>query len=248
MSTYTPVSNTLHLNRRWHQHSSFQFAKTDNVVPVYLNEIMDIMHILPLAFVQQPEGFTLVTVMGLRGGENLLVSQDHQWLCHYIPAVYRFKPFQMFATQESTVLCIESSMISDSDEGEAFFSNDGQLSPIVQSIMQTMISCNSTQQLQQVLCQVLHKYDLIVPWTITIDDGKDQQPLTGLYRINEDALNALEDQAFLEVRAAGALPVVYAQLLSMNNINHLSRLLSHRVQSETAQPDSEAGTFSFSGL
>ena len=43
-------------------------------------------------------------------------------------------------------------------------------------------------------------------------------PVEGLYRIDEAALNALPDDAFMPLRKTGALPLAYAQLLSMNQL------------------------------
>jgi hypothetical protein len=63
-------------------------------------------------------------------------------------------------------------------------------------------------------------------------------------------LNNLSDEAFLALRHAAALPVIYAQLLSMNNIQHLADLLKHRTHeiAEASKPKEEEGTFNFSGL
>lgn len=46
----------------------------------------------------------------------------------------------------------------------------------------------------------------------------------GLFRIDEDALNALDTEAFLQLRKMGALPLIYCQLLSIQNLQRLGPL------------------------
>ena len=47
--------------------------------------------------------------------------------------------------------------------------------------------------------------------------------MEGLYRIDEAALNALPDDAFLSLRKPGALPLAYAQLMSMSQFGKLQQ-------------------------
>ncbi|MCA1784939.1 MAG: SapC family protein, partial [Desulfobacteraceae bacterium] len=65
---------------------------------------------------------------------------------------------------------------------------------------------------------------LICEWPLKVKTREGEQPVTGLYMIDETKLNQMEDDAFLAVRSAGALPIAYAQLLSMGNIQVLGRL------------------------
>jgi len=45
----------------------------------------------------------------------------------------------------------------------------------------------------------------------------------GLYRIDEEALNVLPDEAFLPLRKTSALPLAYAQLFSINQLAMLPK-------------------------
>jgi hypothetical protein len=59
--------------------------------------------------------------------------------------------------------------------------------------------------------------------------------VTGLYRIDEAVLNALENEDFLTLRQSGALLVADAQLLSMNQIAVLKQLA--QIQTQFHEPD-----------
>jgi len=65
---------------------------------------------------------------------------------------------------------------------------------------------------------------LITPWELNLKQGEEVVPVTGLFRVDEAALNKLDDDDFLTLRKAGGLPVVYAQLLSMTQLTVLERL------------------------
>jgi hypothetical protein len=76
----------------------------------------------------------------------------------------------------------------------------------------------------QAAVDVLVAANLVQPWPLSIKQGEQNVPVTGLYRIDEAALNTLENEAFLTLRRSGALPVAYAQLLSMNQLVVLQQL------------------------
>ena len=68
-------------------------------------------------------------------------------------------------------------------------------------------------------------------------DGK-AAPVNGLFRIDEAALNALSDEAFLKLRHCGALTLAFAQMLSTGNVGLLGQL--GKLQGQAAQPASKA--------
>jgi hypothetical protein len=65
---------------------------------------------------------------------------------------------------------------------------------------------------------------VIVPWPMTVPVGNRNVTIEDLHRIDERALNALDDSTFLKLRRTSSLTVAYAQLLSMGQIGSLARL------------------------
>lgn len=57
-------------------------------------------------------------------------------------------------------------------------------------------------------------------------------PLDGLFRIDEAALNVLDDEAFLKLRKSSALPLAYLQLVSTGQIALFQQLI--RLQHQLA--------------
>ncbi|WP_426116487.1 SapC family protein [Pseudomonas sp. DSP3-2-2] len=251
--SYVPVSSEVHKDKRWLRHPSMAFAKKEIVTPIFVNELVDAIHTMPVAFVRHEDRFVLVAVMGLRTEENLLLTENNEWLGGaYIPLSYRARPFQLLEipdNKEQQVLCIEESNLTDGMLGEALFGEDNQIAEGVSKIFKLLTHYNTTRFLTEDICAALAEQGLIQPWELTVHDGETQQPLTGLYRIDETALNAITDEAFLALRKAAAFPVIYAQLLSMNNIVFLSQLLVKKTKKDSAKTEEAGGgTFSFAGL
>lgn len=249
MPTYIPISSEHHIEKRWKRHASIEFAKSDNVVPIYINELPEIIHYLPVAFVQNENSFILVAAMGLRASENLLVTGDNRWIGGYVPATYRFKPFKLLGNGNGNdkFICIEEEQISNDDSGDVFFAEDGKINGVIFEIMNVINHYESSSFLAKNIVETLVKYELLTPWNIMIGEGESEQAFTGLFQVNEQALNQLSDNDFIEVKKSGALSVIYAQLLSMNCIENLKNLLRLRIQEESRKIDS-GDTFSFLGI
>lgn len=255
MTNYVPISQDLHSNKRWVRHTSLSFAKADTVASVYVNELSPALQAMPIAFVKREEGFELVVVMGVRPGENLFVSGTGSWMAPYIPIIYRSSPFELWAThneENQEILCIDDTCIRSDDEGEPFFNDDGQITEAIRIVMDQVKSLNASRQLTQLICAALAEQNLIIPWPIVLDDGVKNRTVDGLYQIDETALNALSEDAFLSLRKVGAIPVAYCQLLSIINLNILAGLVQRPELYESAasleQKSTESDTFDFAGL
>ena len=63
---------------------------------------------------------------------------------------------------------------------------------------------------------------------IKLKSDQGEVPVEGLFRIDEQALNILDKDDFEEVRQAGALPLIYCQLLSMQHLLALAQFAAHK--------------------
>lgn len=250
---YVPISLESHGKKRWLRHTSLSFAKGDTATPLFANEIAEALQAMPIAFIRQNDRFTLVVVMGLRPGENLFVDENNAWQSKYLPVIYRSSPFELVPVQgqdDQTILCIDDKCISDTDEGEAFFSEAGDVSDNIINIFELLKKFNAFRTLTENICAVLSDLNLIAPWPLKLHDGNEELSVNGLYRVNEEALNELSDEDFLKARNTHALPLAYAQLLSMKNIDVLSELLRRKIQADASKVKPSFGndTFNFAGL
>lgn len=244
MPTIQAVSVARHATQRWQRPAHYAFAAQDAVAALVAHELPKAMLSAPVAFLATGggessvgSGFMLVAVQSFQPGKNLLVAPDGRWIGGYIPSAYRGYPFTLVAAPDGRqVLCVdEDSGLLGADAapgGEAFFAEASEASPnpsptpspAVAETLNFLNQIASNRPATQAICAVLHKHGLIQPWHLQVPTESGEQTIAGLFRIDEAALNQLGAQAWLELRDAGALPVAYCQLLSMQHVPKLVQL------------------------
>jgi hypothetical protein len=108
--------------------------------------------------------------------------------------------------------------------GEDFFDTDGTLSPASKPAMELLTQLHRSRQATDLAVSALAQAGVIKPWPIKVKSEQGEQPIHGLHRVDEAALAALPDEVFLKLRAASALPIAYAQLLSTGQLGIFAQL------------------------
>lgn len=229
-----PIRQATHAALTWRPSQNYKFAATSLIAPVAGEELAHVATQYALAFVagEQP---TLVSLLGLRQGQNLFVGPEGQWLVNYVPAVLRGYPFKLIpadAGQFALGYDEGSGLIAGEGEGEAFFNPEGQPTERIQQILQFLIGVHRGIEGLNRASAKLAEHGLLEAWPLKVRDGEEERPVNGLLRVNEAKLGQLEDAAFLDLRTSGALPVAYAQLLSMINMTNLAKLAQLHAQHE----------------
>ena len=242
MPQLVPITKQNHGSKSWTRFSSYTFASKDNLAPLAGAEIAKAVSALPMAFVKQQDRFFLAAVLSLTPGTNLFVAPDGRWLGKYIPSVFRGYPFQLAKAQgkDKLVLCVDegSDLVNDdSAAGEPFFDETGEVSRPVKEIMNFLNQVEQNRAATHLAVASLAEAGVIMEWPLKIQDKDQEKPVTGLYRIDETKLNSLEDEKFLKIRRAGALPIAYAQLFSMGNIQNFAQLAKAQEQMKEKTPD-----------
>ncbi|WP_442595323.1 SapC family protein [Parapusillimonas sp. JC17] len=236
MANLQAVSKERHAGKRWQRYSSYSFAAADAVAALVVQELPKACMSLPIGFISMEDRYVPVAVQGLAGGKNLFVAPDGRWLGGYVPASYRGYPFALANTEDGQqVLCVieDSGLISEL-EGEVFFDEGGQPSKAVSDVLNFLSQVAANRQATQNICAVLQKHELIQPWLIKLQTEAGEQTVQGLFRVDEAALNALSAEALDEVRKAGALPMVYCQLLSMQHLQKLGQLAQQHAAAQAS--------------
>jgi hypothetical protein len=235
MSQLTPISKQHHAEKSWKRFTTYTFAAKDNLVPLVAAETPKAVSSLPMAFARHQDRFLLVAVLSLIQGTNLFVSPTGQWLGRYVPSAFRGYPFRLAKAegQDDLILCVDedSGLVSENnDAGEPFFDGDGEIAQSVKGVLDFLNQVERNRMVTETAVTSLAEAGLITEWPLKIKDQEQEKPVTGLYRIDETKLNALGDDQFLKLRKAQALPIAYAQLLSMGNIQVFAQLAKARAQ------------------
>ncbi len=236
-----PISMETHRYKRLLPIPSYIFAKNQAIVPLVGAECAQAIHNFPIVFAKYGDAFVMMALLSLQPDNNLFVSQDGRWMGSYVPAVLRQYPFAIGLPAEGgdPVLCADSDsgLISDT-EGQPLFDMDGSPTEGLRKMMEFVTGIERNRAVTVRAVNALAKHDLIVPWELTIQQPQGPRQINGLFRVDEVALNALPDEAFLELRQASALPVVYAHLLSLSCIDVLVRLAAAQTSPPAAGPAS----------
>ncbi|MBP8936863.1 MAG: SapC family protein [Agrobacterium sp.] len=225
--TIIPVQYSTLGAKAWKPFSDYHFAAASAVAPLSAEEVAHAAHIYPLAFATG-EHSTLLAVLGLQPGRNLLVGENGRWITDYVPATFRAYPFKLIRIGEEQVALgydKSSGLLVDEGRGEAFFGPDGEPTQRIRDLLQFLVTFNRGQQTAAAFGGKLKDAGILEPWPLAIEEeGGRKITVQGLLRVNEQALGALDDAAFLELRQSGALMLAYAQLFSMANITSIGRL------------------------
>jgi len=228
MPKYVPISRTNHSGKTWNRAQTYGFAASQPVVPIVGLELATAAVNMPLGFIRQGENYHLVALLSFRQNSNLFIGPDGRWVGTYIPAAFRSYPFRLLRPEgsEQMMVCVdeESELLRDDDEGELFFDESGKPSELVSQIADFLQQYEANRLATDMAVKALADANVVLPWEIKVKDKDRELPVTGLYRIDETKMNALDDQTYLGLRKAGALGVAYAQIISMNRLEVLGRL------------------------
>jgi hypothetical protein len=234
MPKIAAVSKQRHAGKSWKRYISYDFVSKTNIAPLVGAEIAQAVSALPMAFVKTENTFSLVAVLSLIPGTNMFISRKGRWLGRYVPSAFRSYPFQIAKAQDrdDLILCVNeaSGLIQDNGGAESFFDNQGQLSRPVKDILHFLSKIEQNREITNRAVLALADLGIIIPWPLTVKEIDQEKPVAGLYRIDETKMNNLSDEQFLTLRKFQALPIAYAQLLSMENIQILARLAKAQEQ------------------
>ncbi|GAB1410814.1 SapC family protein [Desulfovibrionales bacterium] len=242
MSTIVPVSQDRHAGLRWKRPASYAFAARQTVAPLVAAELPKAVLMYPISFIEQEEKLIPVALLGVHAERNLFVAADGRWLAPYIPVIFRTQPFCLGKTEDGQqILCInEEQGLAHDGAGEDFFANN-QPTEAVAEVMHLLTQTEQNRLQTIAACTELLKYGVVHPWPITLKTGTEEKQITGLLKIDEAALNALDEDAFLALRRAGSLPIAYCQLVSMQHIAQLGKLAAaHELAAQHKPAPSQA--------
>ena len=235
MTKLVPVSKTTHAQKVWRRVPNYRFAAEQALAPIVLAEVLHVGSWMPIVFVERAGRYVLSAMLSPIPKQNLFVGPDGQWLGGYMPSPLRSYPFRLLRPEgsEQMALCIDedSGLVADADEkGENFFLADGKLSQSTSKLMEFLRQIEASRMATDLAVASLAEAGVIEPWPLEVQVGEKKASTTGLHRVKKSALHGLDDDAFLKLRKTSALPLAYAQLMSMGQIARFDQLMRLRQQ------------------
>jgi hypothetical protein len=229
MANLKPVSRQSHGGQMWRRLATYSFTAKDSYVPIVGSELGRVVTTLPVAFMESGGQFMPVAVLSFTPGQNLFVAPNGKWLGLYVPMLYQTYPFRLLRMPETDQYALfvddDAQALPDAAVStELFYDTEGNLSPATKAVFDALVQFEQQRLATQVAVAALAAERLICPWPIKLQDGDTERTVGGLHRIDETALVAMSDEAFLRLRKAGALVIAYSQLLSLGQLGHFSHL------------------------
>lgn len=228
-----PVNKERHAVKKIKPIVGFEFAANFHIASVMVHEFVRVAATYPVVFLEDKEKdeFRPVVLMGLDAGENLFVGQDGKWQASYIPAIIRRYPFALASTGQEgqfTVCIDEGSELVNDAEGVPLFNEQGEPAEALENVKRYLGELQQMDAFTKAYCKYLAEHNMFTPLNMRVRQADQVKNIAGCYVINEERLNNLSNERFLEMRERRYLPATYAHLGSLAQIERLLKLKEER--------------------
>lgn len=217
--------------------SDWSFAANEQVVPLVFSEMAAAAREYPIVFLPgKPLFYALVA---LQRGNNAYIDARGAWRATYVPARLRAYPFgltQVPDQPERFVLVVDQVAPQLAAPGGTAIYRGSELSDAMKARLELLTRMQKAEPITQRLVQAIRDAGLLVTRSIKVQ-GEEKPTLGGFEVIDEKALNSLSNDAYVALRETGAMPLVYAHLLSMANLRQGALAGRHP---ELSQPEGAA--------
>lgn len=224
MANIQVLDKTLHTELCVNNRLGFEHVENANLVPLVADEFIYAAVNFPIVFVKDPTTgeFRAVGLVGLEQGENLIFNR-HGSLSTYIPAsVYRH-PFSALINEEAgnLSLCIDMDSKLIGEQGERLFNASGEPTAFTIKKINDLSKLMTQEANTYQFIDFLFKKGLIEPVEIKLNFDNGNSALGGLYRVNQTALNSLDDETIVFIQRKNYFGFIHAHLLSFGHIQRL---------------------------
>jgi hypothetical protein len=225
-----PVSSARHGKWSVEVGNDYSFSKTVNSVPLLAVEFPNATGEYPIVFAGSGDTVMPAVILGLRGQENLFLS-DNAWKANYIPAFVRRYPFVFSSNVDNSqfTLCIDEAFhgFNQDGKGARLFTDEGKPSAYVENVLKFLQEYQVQFLRTQAFCKKIKELNLLDPMQaeVTLPAGA-RTALTGFQAINRQRLKELSGDKLAELAKTDELELIYLHLSSLRNFNTLKDRLA----------------------
>lgn len=218
-----PLRFAEHYNLKVLETNDYSYARGEVLAPIVFDEMADIAREYPIVFPDNGSGLP-AALLGLEADQNAYLADDGHWQATYIPSHIRRYPFAFTEAPGDTeanrfTIVFEANAPHFRDtNGHPVFTADGQLSEHMKRRVALLEEIQKKLPLTQRLVSDIDAAGLLVERVMCIRKPHgEEHRVKGLRIVDEKKLNAMPHEQFATLRDKGALPLVYAHLLSWAN-------------------------------
>lgn len=226
-----------HKDTKINQSKIMEKVKDQHFTTLIFHEFPQASQSFPIVFLKQPktEEFVAVSMFGLEEGENLYFK-DGKWDAQYVPAAIRRFPFTLVPDPKEegkALICIrmDKDVVSEK-EGQALYDGEGNETEYLTQTKNFLQDLAEKEEITRACIKFLDNKELIQPINLTITDPNgEEKNISGLHAVNEEKLNALTNDEFIELREKGLVGPIYSH---MGSLNQVQRLISMKNKARAA--------------
>ncbi len=224
----------------------FGFCDKIRAVPLTISEITEAAKYYPVVFMSKEQPLPLA-ILGFNGDLNLFVDEKGKWEdLAYVPGYLRRYPFALASESgdgDRLALVLDAGYEGLSKTASRKLFENGQMSEFVKQALEFTRTYEGDRRLTDEIMKALNKFDLIHPQTAQYSPAgtNDPKPFAQYFGMDEQKIQALSDEQYLELRKLNVLPIIYAHLTSMANWRNLiarrmRRLNLNEIEAISGQP------------
>lgn len=229
MNTLSPLSHLLKKPTKIEEGLDWQDISRQSQASITADEFVSASSNYPLFFIKNSHSgqFSSTTILGLLQ-DNVFFDGTANTDVPYIPKSLTMLPFVFGADpddDDKLTICIntQSALLNNKNENAKQLINDkGEDSQYIKTVREKFSAMYQENVATEHFINALVKLNLLIKLELHLQfsDGK-KQVIKGLYNINEQKLNQLNDQQKLTFIAQGYYPPIMAMLASLIQINRI---------------------------
>ncbi|MDF1875736.1 SapC family protein [Sulfurimonas sp. SAG-AH-194-I05] len=215
------LDKKVHKDLKLSPYANYEFTKDVYLSPIGLEEILVAMKSVIIVFVKDESGdiYPSVVLGGEEGG-NLLLSKENTWKENkYIPAALRCYPFGLGSDGKNSFITVDAKAeLFEQEGGNLIIKDEESLTDAGENAINFVTTVYNNIHTTKEFSKLLNSLGILKQAEISIKMNKEEYTLkSGIYIVDENALNKLESRKIKKLATGGFMKFVYAHLLSLNN-------------------------------
>ncbi len=229
MANHVPLAKDKHASLKVVNSGDYTRFRNQNLIPIVARDFYSLASEFPLVFVtdKQSEAFTAVAIMGLQDGQNLYCQQE-PYPAQVIPVGFSNAPFAIAPADDKreqfVVMVDEDSHLLSESEGQPLFKENGEKTDYMEGRIESLVQAAQQGEQMGQICKLLREKELLATHQVQLQHRPDARRynIEGIYTVDEKKLNELSDDGFLELRKLGLVSLIYAHLMSLQQLRRVS--------------------------
>lgn len=222
-----PLNSRAHADIAFRRSERYDFAAAATAVPIALAEAARAQAHYPIVF-SRGEKPLPIAVTGLPESGNRFIDEDGRWKeGAYVPAYVRRYPFMLARTDpasDTLSLCFDpTAECVETAAGKGNLFDGDEPSAIVQPILGLCKEVEAAARQTEAVMEKLIALELLTDGQAQVREG--ERPLAnfgGFQIVSEEKLHKLADGDIAALLRSGAMPLIYAHLLSLRHLTELA--------------------------